>query len=230
MVGPGAVLVRPVHEGDHARRLSRASASARGRSGWPPRRRSRQARGPAAVQHAARQRPDRRDHRPARRRARGRRAARWRSRWRCAWPASPSRSSPDALAAAFPDATPRIVVFVHGLMTTEFSWALGGRERYGDRLAREIGCTPVYVRYNTGRHISENGRSLSELMERARGRLAGGRRRRSRSWATRWAGSWRAAPAVTPPRTTRTGRGSSSTASRSARRTWARRSSRRCTC
>ena len=31
--------------------------------------------------------------------------------------------------------------------------------------ARELGCTPVYVRYNTGRHISENGRSLSELME-----------------------------------------------------------------
>jgi pimeloyl-ACP methyl ester carboxylesterase len=72
---------------------------------------------------------------------------------------------PEAVASAFPAATRRIVVFVHGLMTTEFSWALGGRERFGDRLAREIGCTPVYVRYNSGRHISENGRSLSELME-----------------------------------------------------------------
>jgi pimeloyl-ACP methyl ester carboxylesterase len=72
---------------------------------------------------------------------------------------------PDAIASAFPAATRRIVVFVHGLMTTEFSWALGGRERFGDRLARDIGCTPVYVRYNSGRHISENGRSLNELME-----------------------------------------------------------------
>jgi pimeloyl-ACP methyl ester carboxylesterase len=71
----------------------------------------------------------------------------------------------EAIASAFPAATRRIVVFVHGLMTTEFSWALGGRERFGDRLARDIGCTPVYVRYNSGRHISENGRSLSELME-----------------------------------------------------------------
>jgi pimeloyl-ACP methyl ester carboxylesterase len=62
-------------------------------------------------------------------------------------------------------AGPRIVVFVHGLMTNEFSWSLGGHERFGDRLARETGCTPVYVRYNSGRHISENGRSLSELME-----------------------------------------------------------------
>jgi pimeloyl-ACP methyl ester carboxylesterase len=72
---------------------------------------------------------------------------------------------PDALREAFPEATPRLVVFVHGLMTTEFSWALGGHDRFGDRLARENGCTPVYVRYNSGRHISENGRSLSELMD-----------------------------------------------------------------
>ena len=73
---------------------------------------------------------------------------------------------PDSLREAFPDASSRVVVFVHGLMTNEFSWSLGGREPYGDRLARELGCTPVYVRYNTGRHISENGRSLSELMDR----------------------------------------------------------------
>ena len=78
----------------------------------------------------------------------------------------PVALDPDSLHEAFPDAGPRLVVFVHGLMTTEFSWALFGPETYGERLARELGCTPVYVRYNTGRHISENGRSLSELMEK----------------------------------------------------------------
>jgi pimeloyl-ACP methyl ester carboxylesterase len=78
---------------------------------------------------------------------------------------APIALEPEAIASAFPAAKRRIVVFVHGLMTTEFSWALGGRARFGDRLAREIGCTPVYVRYNSGRHISENGRSLCELME-----------------------------------------------------------------
>jgi pimeloyl-ACP methyl ester carboxylesterase len=77
----------------------------------------------------------------------------------------PVALDPDSLSQAFPDAGSRIVVFVHGLMTTEFSWSLGGREPYGARLARELGCTPVYVRYNSGRHISENGRSLSDLME-----------------------------------------------------------------
>jgi pimeloyl-ACP methyl ester carboxylesterase len=71
---------------------------------------------------------------------------------------------PDALAAAFPDAGPRLVVFLHGLMETEFSWRLGGRPSYGERLADDLGLTPVYVRYNTGRHVSENGRSLADLI------------------------------------------------------------------
>jgi pimeloyl-ACP methyl ester carboxylesterase len=77
----------------------------------------------------------------------------------------PVALEPEAIASAFPAAARRIVVFVHGLMTTEFSWALGGRERFGDRLARDIGCTPVHVRYNSGRHISHNGRSLADLLE-----------------------------------------------------------------
>lgn len=60
--------------------------------------------------------------------------------------------------AQVPGPTPRVVVFLHGLMETEFSW---GPEPYGDRLE---GWTPVYVRYNTGRHVSENGASLDELL------------------------------------------------------------------
>jgi|SRR5215211_5246554 len=55
--------------------------------------------------------------------------------------------------------TPQVVVFLHGLMETEFSW---GSEPYGDRLP---GWTPVYLRYNSGRHVSENGASLDELLE-----------------------------------------------------------------
>jgi PGAP1-like protein len=77
---------------------------------------------------------------------------------------APVPLEPEALAAAFPEATPRVVVFLHGLMETEFSW--GGRGTYGTRLARDLGITPVYVRYNSGRRLEENGHSLSELMER----------------------------------------------------------------
>ena len=71
-----------------------------------------------------------------------------------------------ALAAAFPQARPRLVVFLHGLMESEHAWRIGGRPSYGERLAGELGCTPLDVRYNSGRHVSHNGRSLAELLER----------------------------------------------------------------
>jgi pimeloyl-ACP methyl ester carboxylesterase len=61
--------------------------------------------------------------------------------------------------------TPRIAVFVHGLFETELAWRFGGRPRYGDRLAIEHGFTPVYARFNSGRHISENGRSLAGRLD-----------------------------------------------------------------
>ena len=72
---------------------------------------------------------------------------------------------PGALAVAYPHATPRLAVFVHGLMETEHAWRLGGRKSYGAGLARDLGYTPVDVRYNTGRHVSSNGRSLAQLLE-----------------------------------------------------------------
>jgi pimeloyl-ACP methyl ester carboxylesterase len=75
-------------------------------------------------------------------------------------------ATPPALAAAFPQATPRIAVFVHGLCETEAAWRLRDRgPTYGERLADELGCTPVYVRYNTGLHVSDNGRALARLLD-----------------------------------------------------------------
>ncbi len=74
------------------------------------------------------------------------------------------------LANAFADATSRVVVFVHGLCETEAAWRIApGSETptstYGDRLKQELGFTPVYVRYNTGLHVSANGRRLACLLE-----------------------------------------------------------------
>jgi pimeloyl-ACP methyl ester carboxylesterase len=74
----------------------------------------------------------------------------------------------ESVRARFPDATPWPVIFLHGLMETEFSWSIGSgpaRPTYGTRLSQDLGCTPVYVRYNSGRHISENGRSVAELLD-----------------------------------------------------------------
>ena len=60
------------------------------------------------------------------------------------------------------EVSPRIVVFLHGLFETEHAW---GRLSYGSRLSRDLGVTPLWIRYNTGRHISENGRSLAALLD-----------------------------------------------------------------
>ena len=70
-----------------------------------------------------------------------------------------------SLRAAYPEATGQLVVFLHGLMESEFSWRVGGGDTYGDRLREELGFTAVELRYNTGRHISENGLALADLLE-----------------------------------------------------------------
>ena len=77
--------------------------------------------------------------------------------------------SPAELAARFPRAGDRIAVFVHGLCESDRAWSLGsdrGRESYGARLEGDLGHTPLYLRYNSGRDIAANGRALSDLLER----------------------------------------------------------------
>jgi pimeloyl-ACP methyl ester carboxylesterase len=78
----------------------------------------------------------------------------------------------DGIAEAFPDATSRLVVSVHGLCETDASWrgiALRGapvdRRTYGERLQDELSFTPVEVRYNTGLRVSDNGRELARLLD-----------------------------------------------------------------
>jgi pimeloyl-ACP methyl ester carboxylesterase len=75
------------------------------------------------------------------------------------------------LAAAYPSATPRLVVFVHGLADSEASWFHRHEPNkrrtgtgFGRRLARDLPCSPVYLRYNTSRHVSENGADLVRLL------------------------------------------------------------------
>ncbi len=74
---------------------------------------------------------------------------------------------------AIEGATPKIALFVHGLGTTEWSWCLESEAYHGEPdasfgtlLARDLGYTPIYVRYNTGRHVSENGRCLAQELAR----------------------------------------------------------------
>lgn len=79
--------------------------------------------------------------------------------------------APDTLAAAFPEARERLVVFAHGLCCNESTWAMYRDEQpegptdYGGRFAAR-GYTPLYLRYNSGLHISQNGRALARQLDR----------------------------------------------------------------
>ena len=70
-----------------------------------------------------------------------------------------------ALEAAFPTASPRFAVFVHGLMNTEHIWRWPDGNDYGSLLERDLGWTAAYLRYNTGVAIPDNGARLSALLE-----------------------------------------------------------------
>lgn len=68
-----------------------------------------------------------------------------------------------ALAAALPDAGPRLLVLLHGLCLNDRRWRREGHD-HGAALARDLGYTPVYLHYNTGLHVSINGHALAQQM------------------------------------------------------------------
>lgn len=72
--------------------------------------------------------------------------------------------SKEALLAAIPEASGRILVLVHGSCMNDLQWHRGGHD-HGAALERELGFTAIYVRYNSGLHVSTNGRLLAAALE-----------------------------------------------------------------
>jgi len=72
---------------------------------------------------------------------------------------------PRALSVAHPDAGARVAVLVHGVMCTESVWRFPDGSDYGSMLSRDLGLTPLYLRYNSGLAIADNGESLCRALE-----------------------------------------------------------------
>ena len=70
----------------------------------------------------------------------------------------------DALLAAIPKVSSKLLVLVHGLGCNDLQWLRMGHD-HGQELSRELGYTTVYLHYNTGRHVSRNGRAFANLLE-----------------------------------------------------------------
>ncbi len=68
------------------------------------------------------------------------------------------------LSEQLPGAKPDVVLWVHGLMACDRFWAQVTKPSLPVRLADDQDVTSICVRYNTGAHISENGRELADLL------------------------------------------------------------------
>ncbi|MBE0473923.1 alpha/beta hydrolase [Rhodoferax sp.] len=73
--------------------------------------------------------------------------------------------------AAPPDAsrvTGKVLIVIHGLCMNERQWAsrhAGAPVNHAEMLAAALGYTLVYVRYNSGLHVSENGHLLAQQLD-----------------------------------------------------------------
>jgi pimeloyl-ACP methyl ester carboxylesterase len=62
----------------------------------------------------------------------------------------------------------KVILIIHGLMNDESIWQSAATDkalRLGTALEKEKKANILYIRYNTGLHISENGRKVSNLIQ-----------------------------------------------------------------
>jgi len=76
----------------------------------------------------------------------------------------PLKLQRDAISAAIPKVSRKLLVLVHGLCCNDLQWLRQGHD-HGQVLSRDLGYTAVYLHYNTGRHVSQNGREFASLLE-----------------------------------------------------------------
>ncbi|MBX9613597.1 MAG: GPI inositol-deacylase [Burkholderiales bacterium] len=71
---------------------------------------------------------------------------------------------PVALARALPQAGGRVLLLVHGLCMNGLQWRRQGHD-HGAALAAAGGDVPLYLHYNSGLHVSTNGRLLADRLQ-----------------------------------------------------------------
>jgi len=67
-----------------------------------------------------------------------------------------------------PNTSPKLLLVLHGLCMNDLQWTTrqqGQDVNLASTLASTLGYTPVYLRYNSGLHISQNGHLLAAQLE-----------------------------------------------------------------
>jgi hypothetical protein len=78
------------------------------------------------------------------------------------WPTAPG-------AAPLAHAQGTVLLMIHGLCMNDRQWSTeheGQAANHGEAVAAALGATPLYLRYNTGLHTSQNGHLLAAELER----------------------------------------------------------------
>jgi hypothetical protein len=73
------------------------------------------------------------------------------------------------LARAIPRLTNKLLLLTHGLCMNDLQWTRR-RHNHGAALSRDLEYTPIYLHYNSGLHVSINGRAFADLVEALTGR------------------------------------------------------------
>ena len=69
-----------------------------------------------------------------------------------------------SLKEAYPNINGNILLMVHGSCMNDIQWTQK-EHNHGATLAKELDKTPIYLYYNSGRHISTNGQDLNRMLE-----------------------------------------------------------------
>jgi len=71
----------------------------------------------------------------------------------------------NGLAVALHKPSARVVLLIHGLGMNDRQWQQADRDDFGTRLSADLGYSALRLRYNSGRHISANGRELADVLQ-----------------------------------------------------------------
>jgi pimeloyl-ACP methyl ester carboxylesterase len=72
---------------------------------------------------------------------------------------------PEAIAQEIQHSNGKLLIMVHGLCMNDLQWQKQQHD-HGAALAADLGLTPVYLHYNSGKHISDNGENFAQLLEK----------------------------------------------------------------
>jgi pimeloyl-ACP methyl ester carboxylesterase len=71
----------------------------------------------------------------------------------------------ESLKETYPKINGKILLMIHGSCMSDIQWNHKNRN-HGETLSEELDKTPIYLNYNSGKHISTNGKDLNKNLQK----------------------------------------------------------------